>query len=148
MRRVIKGDAIPHINKLVDLYNYISLKYVIPVGGEDMDAIRDNLQLAFANGTEQFVRLNGTENEPPDKGEVVYKDDEGVICRRWNWREADRTKLTERTKEAIIVIDALAPVSRAVVDRAMNELALLIKKHCGGEAEVNIFDESNFVHIG
>ena len=135
VRRVLKGDTLPHINKLVDLYNYISLKYVIPVGGEDMDAIKGDFQLAFANGTEQFIRLNGTENEPPTKGEVVYKDDIGVICRRWNWREADRTKLTEDTKNAIIVIDALAPVDRTTVERMTNELAELIQRYCGGEAE-------------
>ncbi|TSC77434.1 MAG: tRNA synthetase subunit beta [Parcubacteria group bacterium Gr01-1014_29] len=132
VRRVRKGDSIPHINTLVDIYNYISLTYVIPVGGEDIDTIRGNLQLAFAEGTEPFMRLNGTENEPPSAGEVVYKDDEGVICRRWNWREADRTKLTEGTKNAIIILDALAPVTHVIVEQATNELAELIKQFCGG----------------
>jgi len=134
VRRVIKGDSVPHINKLVDIYNYISLKYVIPVGGEDADAIRGDLQLTFAEGMEQFIRLNGVENEPPSKGEVVYKDDEGVICRRWNWREADRTKLTPDTRNAVIVLDALAPVDRAIVESAGQELAALIRQYCGGEA--------------
>ena len=63
----------------MDLYNYISLKYVIPIGGEDIDAIRGDLQLAFADGTEPFIRLNGIENEPPSAGEAVYKDEEGII---------------------------------------------------------------------
>jgi DNA/RNA-binding domain of Phe-tRNA-synthetase-like protein len=40
VRRVLKGEKIRHINKLVDLYNYISLKYVLPVGGEDLDKIK------------------------------------------------------------------------------------------------------------
>lgn len=133
VRRVLKGDSIPHINMLVDLYNYISLKYIIPVGGEDTDMIRGSLQLAFADGTEPFIRLNGTENEPPSAGEVAYKDDEGAVCRRWNWREAERTKLTEDTKNAIIILDAVAPVDYTCVERAMNELAVLIKKFCGGQ---------------
>ena len=135
VRRVCKDDSLPYINKLVDLYNYISLKYVVPVGGEDIDMIRGNLRLAFADGAEPFIRLNGTENEPPSTGEVVYKDDEGVICRRWNWREADRTKLTEKTKNAIIVLDALAPVDRATVEQATQELAKLITQFCGGKAK-------------
>jgi len=133
VRRVLKGDSVPHINTLVDIYNYISLKYVIPVGGEDSDAIRGDLRLAFADGTEQFIRLNHTENEPPSKGEVVYKDGEGIICRRWNWREADRTKLTSDTRNAIIVLDALAPVDRVVIESAGGELCALIKHYCGGE---------------
>lgn len=139
VRRVLKRENVPHIDKLVDLYNYISLKYVIPVGGENVDAIRGNLQLTFADGTEEFVRLNGTEKEPPTKGEVVYKDDTGVICRRWNWREAERTKLTEETKNAVIVLDALAPVDGMIVEQAMNELADLIQRYCGGEVEKSIW---------
>lgn len=140
VRRVLKDESVPHINKLVDLCNYISLKYVIPVGGEDMDAIRGELRLAFSDGTEPFVRLNGTENEPPNKGEMVYKDDEGVVCRRWNWREADRTKLTENTQNAVIVLDALAPTNRAAVEQAANELADFIKQHCGGEIGIEVLD--------
>ncbi|MFA6254349.1 MAG: phenylalanine--tRNA ligase beta subunit-related protein [Candidatus Paceibacterota bacterium] len=139
VRRVLKGESVPHINKLVDIYNYISVKYVVPVGGEDTDTLVGNLQLALASGTEFFVRLNGTENDPPVPGEVVYKDDEGVICRRWNWREAERTKLTEETKNAIIAIDALFPLDRTMVESATNELASLIKRFCGGEIETEIY---------
>lgn len=140
VRRVLKGESVPHVNKLVDLYNYISLKYVIPVGGENIDAIRGDLRLAFADGTEEFVRLNGAENEPPAKGEVIYKDDQGTICRRWNWREADRTKLTEDTKSAVVVLDALAPVDRVKVQKAATELAELVKRFCGGEIECAVLD--------
>jgi len=138
IRRVSKGDSLPKINKLVDLYNLISLKYVIPVGGEDLDTMEGNLRLGKANGTESFIRIGGEENEPPLEGEVVYKDDKGVICRRWNWREADRTKLTEKTTKAIIVVDGLAEIGNKTVEDATNELAVLIHTHCGGSARVEI----------
>ncbi|MCX6789774.1 MAG: B3/4 domain-containing protein [Candidatus Gribaldobacteria bacterium] len=140
IRRILKGDQLPNINKLVDLYNYISLKYVLPVGGEDMDKIAGDLFLGFANGDEQFIRLGGVENEPPQKGEVVYKDDEGVACRRWNWREADRTKLIEQTKNAIIVVEALSPASKNEVEGATQELADLIKQYCGGEVSFSMLE--------
>lgn len=138
VRRVLKGDQLRHINKLVDLYNYISLRYVLPVGGEDTDNITGDLTLAFSDGTEPFVRLGGTENEPPQNGEVVYKDNEGVACRKWNWREADRTKLTEETKNAIIVIEALSPAIYEDVETATKDLADLIQKYCGGEVNFYI----------
>jgi len=141
IRRVLKGDQLRHINKLVDLYNYVSLKYVLPVGGEDLDTMKGDLVLGFADGTEKFVRLGGAENEPPQKGEVVYKDDEAVACRRWNWREADRTKLTERTQNAIIVIEALSPVTNELVKTATKDLAALIKKYCTGQVDFYIFDK-------
>lgn len=143
VRRILKGDQLRHINKLVDLYNYISLKYVLPVGGEDTDNIAGDLTLAFADGIEPFIRLGGIENESPQKGEVVYKDKEGVACRRWNWREAERTKLTEETKNAIIVIEALSPATYENVETAIKDLAGLIQKYCGGEASFYILNKSN-----
>jgi len=141
VRRVLKGGQLRHINKLVDLYNYISLKYVLPVGGEDTDNIAGDLTLAFADGTELFIRLGGIENEPPQKDEMVYKDKEGVACRRWNWREGDRTKLTEETKNAIIVIEALSPATYENVETATKDLAGLIKKYCSGEANFYILNK-------
>ncbi len=137
-RRVLKDESLPRINTLVDLYNYISVKYALPVGGENTDAIQGDLQLAFADGTEEFIVLNGTENDPPERGEVVYKDDRGVICRMWNWREADRTKLTQETKNAVIVIDAIPSTEKAQVEQATQELAELIKKYSGGEVSFEV----------
>lgn len=143
VRRVLKGDSIPHINRLVDLYNYISLKYIIPAGGEDSDAIKGDLILDLAEGGEPFIRLGGVENEPPDSGEVVYKDEAGIICRRWNWREAERTKLTEDTRNAVIVLEGLPPVSGAIIQQAGQELVELIQERCGGQVSSAILGESN-----
>ena len=137
-RRVLKDEPLPRINTLVDLYNSISIKYMLPLGGENIDTIEGDLTLAFADGTEEFIVLNGNENEPPAEGEVVYKDDRGVICRRWNWREAERTKLTKDTKNAAIVIDAIPPTTQETVEKATQELAGLIQTHCGGEVETEI----------
>jgi len=145
VRRVLKGGAIPHINKLVDVYNYISLKYLVPVGGEDLDAAKGDMALTFAIGDEQFVRLGGTENEPPLPGEVIYRDELGVLCRRWNWREADRTKLTEGTRDAILVIEALSPIDLATVQQATQELAELVQRHCSAKTTSFIVNKGNAV---
>lgn len=140
-RRVLKGGQIQHINKLVDLYNYISLKYLVPVGGEDLNSVKGDIILDFAIGNESFIRLGGTENEPPKAGEVIYKDDAGVICRRWNWREAERTKLTERTTSAILVIEGLAPLNKELISQATEDLGDLIKQYCGGEVNYKIITD-------
>jgi DNA/RNA-binding domain of Phe-tRNA-synthetase-like protein len=102
LARVLKGDALPRINALVDTYNAVSLRHVIPVGGEDLDELRGDLRLVRA-----------------DDGEVVWRDDAGVTCRRWNWRQEPRTRLTEATTRAFFVVDALAPQRP---DAAVDEL--------------------------
>jgi len=141
VRRVLRGHSIPHVNKLVDLYNAISLKYLLPAGGEDLDAIEGDLVLTIATDKEASVRLLGEPGErPPHKGEVIYKDDIGPVCRRWNWKEADRTKLTERTRNAVLVIEGLPPIERGSVEQAVEELRRLTEKHCGGAAVGALLD--------
>lgn len=142
-RIILKGSEIRHISNLVDLYNLISIKYVLPVGGEDLDKMKGNLVLGYAKGDELYSPLGEEENDPPRVGEVIYKDDEGVICRRWNWREADRTKLTKETTNAILVIESLSPIPQEVAEQATKELAELVQKFCGGSIETFFLNEEN-----
>jgi DNA/RNA-binding domain of Phe-tRNA-synthetase-like protein len=103
LARVLKGEPVSRINALVDTYNAVSLKHVIPVGGEDLDALHGDLRLVRA-----------------EDGEVVWRDDIGVTCRRWNWRQGERTRLTESTTRAFFVFDQLPP--QAALDAAVQEL--------------------------
>src|SRR3989338_45931 len=57
VKRVVKGGTLPSINKLVDLYNYICLKYIIPVGGEDLDKCSGDIELTYAKGDEEFFEI-------------------------------------------------------------------------------------------
>lgn len=132
-RIVLKGIALKHINKVVDAYNAVSLKHTLPCGGEDLDHIEGDVELTFASANEAPVLLLGEKEErPPHEGEVIYRDARSTICRRWNWREADRTKLTEQTKNCILVIEGLPPTTREEVERATIELKELVQKHCSG----------------
>ena len=58
-KRVARGADIAGINPLVDIYNYICLKYMLPVGGEDTDKMRGDLQLTYAAADEQPVTVLG-----------------------------------------------------------------------------------------
>ncbi|MFY9551782.1 MAG: phenylalanine--tRNA ligase beta subunit-related protein [Thermoanaerobaculia bacterium] len=144
VRRAARGERLRHVNRLVDLYNAVSLKHLVPVGGEDLDAIEGDVALTFATDQEPPVRLLGEpEARPPKPGEVIYRDRAGAICRRWNWKEADRTKLTEKTKDGFLVIEGLPPVDRARVESALAELAALVQKHCGGSVRTGIVHREN-----
>lgn len=146
-RRALKGDMLRSINKLVDIYNIVSLRHIVPVGGEDLDRIDGDIVLIRASEREAPVKLLGeVEERTPAAGEVIYRDDRGAICRRWNWKEADRTKLTEDTRRAVLVIESLPPVGPAgpagkvELERAVEELEELIQRHCGGETVTTILD--------
>lgn len=133
MRRAGKGHSLPHINKLVDLYNTISLRHELPAGGEDMDHIEGDILLKRASAGEPAVRLLGeSEERAPHPGEVIYSDDSGAICRRFNWKEADRTRLTEQTRNAVMVLEVLPPFTEVQLRAALDDLAASVLTHCGG----------------
>lgn len=106
-------DGLPRIDRLTDLYNAVSVAHVVPVGGEDLDHYRGAARLARADGTEPFEVVSGGEPavEHPRPGEVVWRDDTGVTCRRWNWRQCARTRLTHGTTRAFFVLDGLGPMT-------------------------------------
>ena len=142
--RMILGDKeITHINTLVDIYNYISIKHIIPVGGDDLEKIDGNITLTIAKGDEPFTELNSDELKNPKEGEVIYKDDKEVLCRRWNWRECDKSKMTENTKNAALVIEGLPPTTKEEVEAITQELAELIQKYCEAETTTIILNKEN-----
>ena len=103
------------MNWLVDLYNAVSVMHGLPVGGEDLAAFAGPIRLIRATGAETFdtVKDGQPVNDPPAPGEVVWADDLGVTCRRWNWRQGTRTRLTEQsTSGAVPARTARAHASR------------------------------------
>jgi len=139
LSRVLKGQDLPQINRLVDIYNAISLKHLLPAGGEDWDRLSSPLRLMFATGSEPFVAIQEGQEAVvyPEPGEVIWADSEGVTCRRWNWRQCRRTQLTEETRAAYFVLDRLAPYPVQALKAAGEELMQQIKRACP-EAEVGL----------
>jgi len=143
LKRVSKGNSIGTINPLVDIYNGISLKYGVPVGGEDIDKFDGDNRLTVADGSEEFITYGSDKSEPPYEGEVVYKDNQGAICRCFNWRESVRTMLTEETVNAFMCIETVAGERDDVLDAALEELKTLIEKELGGEVTKHILSKDN-----
>jgi DNA/RNA-binding domain of Phe-tRNA-synthetase-like protein len=138
-KRALTDAGLPRINLLVDLYNAVSVAHLIPVGGEDLDRVQGGMRLVRATGAEDFVTVAGGEEtvEHPDAGEVVWCDDAGVTCRRWNWRQGPRTRLTERTTSGVFLLESMAPMPVAEVTAAATELAELLEKFSPG-ADIEI----------
>lgn len=143
LKRVSTGKELGTINPLVDIYNSISLKYAMPCGGEDMDKFIGDIRLTKATGDESFITLGSDKSEPPYEGEIVYKDDEGAICRCWNWRESVRTMLTEDTKNAFLCIELVDEKREKEFENALKELSQLVEENLGGKSEVSILHINN-----
>jgi len=135
VRRAETG--LPRVNALTDTYNAISVIHQIPLGGEDFHRYEGPARLIRATGTERFdTALNGEAlTEYPEPGEVVWCDDVGVTCRRWNWRQGRRTGLTHETRSALFILDTLAPVTYEQLTAATDALTEALSS-LGGDVQV------------
>ncbi len=142
-RMSLKERPLRSVNKVVDIYNLISLKHLVPAGGDDLDKVEGDIVLAFASGEEPFVPLNSSEEEFAKPGEVIYRDGRGVLCRRWNWRECERTKMTEHTRNVCLVVEGLPPVDHGIIQEVLDDLGGLVSRYCGGKIFTDILDSSH-----
>jgi len=128
LRRVASG--LPRVNRLTDLYNAVSVMHQVPLGGEDLTRYAGSPRLLRADGTELFdtVADGVAVIEHPEPGEVVWCDDAGATCRRWNWRQARRTQLGNDTTTAVFILDALDPMADAALAAAADDLIAHLKR--------------------
>ena len=123
LRRLEPG-GLPRIDRITDVYNAISLAHLLPIGGEDRAAYVGPPRLVRAEGSEPFdITAGGAPVvEHPETGEVVWCDGAGVTCRRWNWRQCTRTRITTGTTSAVFILDALDPLPDVAVSAAADAL--------------------------
>jgi DNA/RNA-binding domain of Phe-tRNA-synthetase-like protein len=96
----------------------------MPIGGEDLSGYEGAARLVVASGDEAFDTV--ADGQPTVQtaaaGEIVWRDDAGVTCRRWNWRQCVRTRLTQETTEALFILDGLGPDSCSRAEAAAADL--------------------------
>ena len=143
LKRVSQGREFHPINPLVDIYNSVSLSYAVPCGGEDLNKIVGGLHLGKAKGGEAFFPLGAETDAPALPEEIIYYDEEGAVCRCLNWREAQRTMLTEGTKDAVLVIEAINEEQAARAQVAMKEVQSLVEGYFGVKGDITHLTTEN-----
>ncbi|MDQ0654436.1 B3/B4 domain-containing protein [Pseudomonas cedrina] len=123
-KRVLRDGNLPGLDPIVDLYNAISLEYAVPVGGENIEAYAGSPRLVVARGTEPFdtMKEGAPAFEYPDAGEVVWRDDKGVTCRRWNWRQGVRTRLGADATHMWFILESLPAMPLEALTEAGDKL--------------------------
>ena len=150
LKRVQKpGTHIPFINKIVAIMNYNSIKDVTPVGGDDLMHAGRCLELRYATGSENFAPLGRPDiSENPYPGEIIYvvADSNEVMCRRWNWRNGHKTRITEETQAIIMNIDVLGEQSEARAVETRDHVAGMLTEFCQAEIETTLLTPSNSLY--
>lgn len=142
VKRVLEGGQLPDINPIVNIYNAMSIKYLTPFGGENLDVLKGNFRLYIAKGGEQWFPIGADKAKPALAGELVWGDDIDLSTRALNWRQCDRTKMTDETTNGFFVMDGFDGMNRDVMEAAAGEFIHQVKTLCGGEQELYWMDAS------
>ena len=139
-KRVLKEGSLPAIDPVVDIYNAISIRYAVPVGGENLAAYRGEPRLAIARGDEPFDTLKSAEPvvEYPEPGEVIWRDDIGVTCRRWNWRQGVRTRLDSGAQTMWFILESLPAMPLSALHEAGERLVGYLQLMPGARASITL----------
>jgi DNA/RNA-binding domain of Phe-tRNA-synthetase-like protein/ribosomal protein S18 acetylase RimI-like enzyme len=130
LRRLDKHGDIPSISTLVDLGNLVSIRYAMPVAVFDRAAVAGSITVRFARGDEPFTDLGSTDVSHPEPGEVVFVDEDDVVCaRRWCWRQSAQSATSTSTTEALIVVEGQHDIATQDVEAAVGDLLALLGAH-------------------
>lgn len=144
LKLIKTGKDVPHETLITDLHNYFSLKYMLPVRGEDMDWLFGDLQLNFAKGGEPFRAKNSIDIKKVKEGEIGYFDKGGVTCRYWNVENCERTKITPKTTNTILLIEDLSRMHMDAFGEILQDIQKTILRYVGGMIEAYVLNEENY----
>lgn len=140
LKRSTSDRPVTTISSLVDIYNAASLRFGLPCGAEDLDTFVGNLQLTVTEGGDEFYLIGDENNNPTLPGEVCYKDDKGAVCRCFNWRDGERTMITDETKNAFLVMELVNSDRVEDLENALDFISQQAEKFLGVVPEKYLLD--------
>ncbi len=128
LRRCLKGGEPFSINPLVDLYNIVSLRHLVPAGGFDVDELENEvLELRLTRAGDTFHALDSDDVEDVPPGEIAYCTGSDVLTRHFVWRQSRRALLTPETTRAIFMAEVLGKVGETVATAVQRDLEVNIQ---------------------
>jgi DNA/RNA-binding domain of Phe-tRNA-synthetase-like protein len=132
IRRILAGKTLPCINTLVDAYNLASIKSRIALATFDADKLEGDLLMRFAEEGEQFIGIGMEKALILKGGEIVVSDEEKLVA-IYPYRDADSTKVTEKTENVTVVVCGVPGIPKQDLENASQVAVECINRFCDGE---------------
>ncbi|OGF99063.1 lysine--tRNA ligase [Candidatus Gottesmanbacteria bacterium RBG_16_38_7b] len=133
LRRIAQAKGLYTVNTCVDAYNLIVIKNRVSLGAFDLDKMVLPVMVKVAQHGETIDLLGVEGATQIQKGEVIYSDQIGPYNLDYNYRDAERTKITDKTKNIILNVDGIYDIDEKMVNKSLEEAIDTITKYCGGE---------------
>ncbi len=136
LRRIALKKGLYTVNTCVDAYNVIVMKHRVSVGAFDYNKLQFPTIMRFPKPGEEILLLGDQEPTKYKETELAYFDQEGGFNIDFNYRDAQRTAVTEETKNIYINVDGIYGITPEKVQQVLQETCDIILKYCGGKIEM------------
>lgn len=143
LKSTARGMEVEKTEPLKEIYNSIAMTYGLPGRIGDIATFKGDMVFTKAKSGEPYIALGDYEHDNTLPGEIAFIDDDGDICRCWNWREGQRTIQTEDTADAFLIIESVDSNRISDLKNAAEELARLIRKYLNGTTEIFYMNSKN-----
>jgi DNA/RNA-binding domain of Phe-tRNA-synthetase-like protein len=117
LRRVLHGDELPRISAVVDAYNLASTKTILPISGFDVDLLNQPFHVRFAKNGETFTGI-GMDKPITLTEQMLVLADQKQVLYIYPYRDTDLTKITMRTRNAMIIVYGVPGIDEQVLKEA------------------------------
>lgn len=131
----LKRGDLPAINSLVDAYNLVSIRSLCSLGAHDLDCITLPVSLRMLTGNETFTPLGGDKQQPVSPSEFGYVDAAGRVLCRLDILQADFSKVTTATRNALLIVEGTTAHAAEVMQQALGEAVATIRRYCSESSE-------------
>jgi DNA/RNA-binding domain of Phe-tRNA-synthetase-like protein len=131
LRRVLKGESLYRINRLVDATNWASLALLLPIGLYDLDRVTGDMNIRQGRSGESYPGIR--KGDVHVENRLTIADAEGPFGSPTS--DSGRTAIRPETTRAAAVIFAPADFPRAEMEEGLERMTRQILRWCGGEQE-------------
>lgn len=136
IKLLAKRGTAPYINKVVDIYNTVSMETRLALGAHDLDHVDGSVTLRITDGSERYVPLGESNPVPVAAGEYSYCDDANEVLCRLEVRQVNKTATTPATTRAFFIVQGNEATSDEDVLQGAQTLIDEVSRHAGGTGRI------------
>ncbi|TDL66351.1 hypothetical protein E2R56_22540 [Rhodococcus qingshengii] len=135
-RRVQKHNYLTTVQSAIDINNFFSLQYQVPIGIYDSDKLEGQITIEVAKAGEEYLGLNGRMNSLENL--IVSSDQLGPFGSPFV--DSNRAPVSETTKNALQIIYLQPTTAVNSAERLTESLMKMFTQIHGGNASFYILD--------
>ena len=129
---VLRRGRLGSVNRVVDVYNHVSLATRLSLGAHRLDALHGAVTLGLTRGGERFLPIGtGTPLALP-AGEYAYLDGRDEAICRMECTQGDASRVDADARDVLFIVQGHAGLAAEALSAGARELAARLARYCGG----------------